>query len=152
MTKEEIFEKLQTEVKIRGLSPGTYKTYMRAIDLFLNWANKPYEDLEEIDFRNYLLFLINRGDLDINTINMYNAAVRFYLQVILEKNVNYRRTARLRKEHKIPPVWSMEEVRKFFSVIDNFKDRAIFINIYGSGLRISEICTLLLATEIACGP
>ena len=142
MTKEEIFEKLQKEVKIRGLSPGTYKTYMRAIDLFLNWANKPYEDLEEIDFRNYLLYLIDRGDLDINTINMYNAAVRFYLQVILEKNVNYRRTARLRKEHKLPPVWSMEEVRKFFSVIDNFKDRAIFINIYGSGLRISEICTL----------
>ena len=81
MTKEEIFEKLQTEVKIRGLSPGTYKTYMRAIDLFLNWADKPYEELEEADFRNYLLYLIDRGDLDINTINMYNAAVRFYLQV-----------------------------------------------------------------------
>ena len=81
MTKEEIFEKLQTEVKIRGLSPRTYKTYMRAIDLFLNWEDKPYEELEEADFRNYLLYLIDRGDLDFNTINMYNAAVRFYLQV-----------------------------------------------------------------------
>ena len=27
MTKEEIFAKLQTEVTIRGLSPGTYYTY-----------------------------------------------------------------------------------------------------------------------------
>ena len=63
MTKDEIFEKLQTEVTIRGLSTGTYYTYKRAIDLFLNWTNKPYEELEEIDFRNYLLFLINRGDL-----------------------------------------------------------------------------------------
>ena len=35
MTKEEIFEKLQTEVAIRGLSPRTYYTYKRAIDLFL---------------------------------------------------------------------------------------------------------------------
>ncbi len=35
MTKEEIFAKLQTEVTIRGLSPGTYYTYKRAIDLFL---------------------------------------------------------------------------------------------------------------------
>ena len=114
MTKDEIFEKLQTEVTIRGLSPGTYYTYKRAIDLFLNWTNKPYEELEEIDFRNYLLFLINRGDLTtayeeleeidfrnyllflINrgdlttaTINMYNAAIRFFLQVILEKDINY---------------------------------------------------------------
>ena len=63
MTKEEIFAKLQTEVTIRGLSPGTYYTYMRAIDLFLNWSDKPYEELEEIDFRNYLLYLINRGNL-----------------------------------------------------------------------------------------
>ena len=137
MTKEEIFAKLQTEVTIRGLSPGTYYTYMRAIDLFLNWSDKPYEELEEIDFRNYLLYLINRGDLTTATINSYNAAIRFFLQVILEKDVNYRRTARLRKEYKLPPVWSIEEVTEFLSVIDNIRDRAIFINIYGSGLRIS---------------
>ena len=30
MTKEEIFAKLQTEVTIRGLSPGTYYTYMHS--------------------------------------------------------------------------------------------------------------------------
>lgn len=142
MTKEEIFERLQTEVIIRGLSHGTYVTYKRAMELFFNWTDKPYEELEEIDFRNYLLYLINRGDLSTATINMYNAAIRFFLQVILEKDVNYRRTARLRKEYKIPPVWSMEEVAQFFDVIDNIRDRAIFINIYGSGLRISEICTL----------
>ena len=142
MTKEEIYEKLQTEVKIRGLSSGTNYTYKNAIDLFLNWSGKPIETLEEADFRNYLLYLIDRGDLSTNTINMYNAAIRFFLQVILEKDVNYRRTARLRKEYKLPPVWSLEEVKKFFSVIDNIRDRAIFINIYGSGLRVSEITTL----------
>ncbi|MBQ3760436.1 MAG: tyrosine-type recombinase/integrase, partial [Clostridia bacterium] len=97
---------------------------------------------EEIDFRNYLLYLINRGNLTTATINSYNAAIRFFLQVILEKDVNYRRTARLRKEYKLPPVWSIEEVTKFLSVIDNIRDRAIFINIYGSGLRVSEISTL----------
>ena len=133
MTKDEIFEKLQTEVTIRGLSPGTYYTYKRAIDLFLNWTNKPYEELEEIDFRNYLLFLINRGDLTTATINMYNAAIRFFLQVILEKDINYRRTARLRKEYKLPPVWSIEEVAKFFSVIDNMPSRFL----------ACRICTLL---------
>ena len=142
MTKEEIFKRLQTEITIRGLSPGTYNTYMRAIDLFLDWSDKPFEELEEVDFRNYLLYLINRGNLSTATINMYNAAIRFFLQVILEKDVNYRRTARLRKEYKLPSVWSIEEVTKFLSVIDNIRDRAIFINIYGSGLRVSEISTL----------
>ena len=142
MTKEEIYEKLDTEVKLRGLSPGTYKTYKSSIALFLDWTNKPYEDLEEIDFRNYLIYLVNRGDLSTSTINIYNASIRFLLEVILEKNINYRRTARLRKVFTLPNVWSQETIENFFSVIDDLRDRAIFLNIYGSGLRVSEIVNL----------
>ena len=70
MTKEEIYEKLDTEVKLRGLSPRTCKTYKNSIGLFLDWADKPYEGLEEIDFRNYLIYLVNRGDLSTSTINI----------------------------------------------------------------------------------
>ena len=33
-------------------------------------------------------------------------------------------------------------MERFFSVIDNPRDLAIFMNIYGSGLRVSEICNL----------
>ena len=83
MTKKEIFAKLQTEVTIRGLSPGTYYTYMRAIDLFLNWSDKPYEELEEIDFRNYLLYLINRGDLTTATIPSFNTVFGSIAMVLL---------------------------------------------------------------------
>ncbi len=39
MTKEEIYEKLDTEVKLRGLSPRTCKTYKNSIGLFLDWAD-----------------------------------------------------------------------------------------------------------------
>ena len=126
MTKDEIFKKLDTEVKLRGLSPGTYRTYKSSIDLFLSWVGKPYELLEESDFREYLIYLVNRGDLKRNTINMYNAAVRFLFQVLLEKDVNYRRTARLRKIFTLPTVWSIEEVQRFLNAITNIRDRAIF--------------------------
>ena len=93
MTKDEIFEKLQTEVTIRGLSPGTYYTYKRAIDLFLNWTNKPYEELEEIDFRNYLLFLINRGDL--TTFLKRTSTIAALPDCV--KNTNFRRFGALKK-------------------------------------------------------
>lgn len=142
MTKEEIFQKPETEVRLRGFSPGTYKTYKHSTNLFLDWAGKPYELLEESDFRQYLVYLISRGDLKGTTINMYNAAVRFLLLVILEKDVNYRRTARLKHVVTLPKVWTVKQVTQFFSVIHSIRDLAIFINIYGSGLRISEICKL----------
>ena len=142
MTKEEIWEKLATEVKLRGFSPQTFHTYKCNINGFLDWAGKPYEELDEEDFRNYLIFLINEGRIEKGTINNRNGSIRFFLVVILGKNINYMRTARLRGVTSLPTVWSKETVERFFSVIDHPRDLAIFVNVYGSGLRVSEICKL----------
>ena len=142
MTKEEIWEKLETEIKMRGYSPLTFGVYKSGISTFLDWCNKPYEDLDEEDFRNYLIHLTKEGRVKPSTINNRNGAIRFFLVVILGKNINYMRTARMRRVSKLPNVWSPEIVERFFSVIENPRDLAIFINIYGSGLRVSEICKL----------
>ena len=142
MTKEEIWEKLATEAKLRGFSPQTFHTYKCNINAFLDWGGKPYEELDEEDFRNYLIFLINEGRIEKSTINSRNGAIRFFLVVILGKNINYMRTARLRGVTRLPTVWSKETVERFFSMIENPRDLAIFVNVYGSGLRVSEICKL----------
>ena len=42
MTKEEIWEKLAEEVKLRGFSPLSYYTYKANITTFLDWCDKPY--------------------------------------------------------------------------------------------------------------
>jgi site-specific recombinase XerD len=105
-------------------------------------GRQAYEELDEDDFRNYLIFLINEGRIEKGTINNRNGSIRFFLVVILGKNINYMRTARLRGVTSLPTVWSKETVERFFSVIENPRDLAIFVNIYGSGLRISEICKL----------
>ncbi len=142
MTKEEIWEKLAIEFKLRGLSPLSYKTYKTNISVFLDWCTKPYEDLEEEDFRNYLIYLVNEERLRPATINNRNGSIRFFLVVILGKNVNYMRTSRIHHVSKLPDVWSKEEVERFLSVVDDPRYLAIFINAYGSGLRVSEICKL----------
>ena len=142
MTREEIWEKLKTEVKLRGYSPLTINTYKAGISTFLDWCDKPYEDLDEEDFRNYLIHIIEEGRIKPGTINSYNGAIRFFLVVILGKNINYMRTARLRGISKLPYVWSLEEVERFFSVIEDPRDLAIYTNVYGSGLRVSEIVNL----------
>ena len=78
MTKEEIWEKLETEFKLRGYSQKSIDTYKAGITTFLNWANKPYEDLDEEDFRNYLIHIIQEGKLKPQTINSNNSAIRFF--------------------------------------------------------------------------
>lgn len=75
MTKEEIREKPETEFKLRGYSQKSIDTYKAGITTFLDWANKPYEDLDEEDFRNYLIHITQEGRLKPQTINSKNNAI-----------------------------------------------------------------------------
>ena len=62
MTKEEIWEKLAEEVKLRGFSPLSYYTYKSNITTFLDWCNKPYEDLD--DFHPHIHCIVPGGGLN----------------------------------------------------------------------------------------
>lgn len=46
------------------------------------------------------------------------------------------------KKKRIPKYLTTFELTQFFSVIENFKDRLIFMLIYYHGLRVSELCNL----------
>ena len=74
MTKEEIWEKLKTESKLRGFSPLSLHTYKAGISAFLKWADKPYADgrkekimtLSAMGFiRRFLLHVLRKGFMKI---------------------------------------------------------------------------------------
>ena len=75
MTKEEIRKKPETEFKLRGYSQKNIDTYKAGITTFLDWANKPYDDLDEEDFRNYLIHIIQEGRLKPQTINSKKSVI-----------------------------------------------------------------------------
>ena len=75
MTEEEIREKPETEFKLRGYSQKSIDTYKAGITTFLDWANKPYGDLDEEDFRNYLIHITQEGRLKPQTINSKKSVI-----------------------------------------------------------------------------
>ncbi len=49
---------------------------------------------------------------------------------------------RCRDRRDFPAIMSKDEIVRFFSVIDNLRDKAMFETVYGAGLRRSEIVHL----------
>jgi len=49
---------------------------------------------------------------------------------------------RRRVHRELPSIMSKTEISRFFSIIDNLRDKAIFETVYGAGLRVSEITHL----------
>ncbi len=138
MTNKEVFTKAFDEIKLRGLSSHTIKDYLSKLHIFLKYhRERPIETMGEQEIREFLIHLIDTGKTS-GTINVYNSALRFIFGAVLGRNLNYQLIPRRRDYRKLPPIMTKTELVRFFSIIDNLRDKAIFSTIYGGGLRSSE--------------
>ena len=142
MTNQEIYKKIKEECKLRALSPTTQKDYEKSFRVFLRYHNeRPAIELGEPEIREFLLHLLETGRTS-GTVNVYNSGLRFVFGAVLDKTLNYQKIPRRRIHRELPRIMSKTDIAKFFSVIDNLRDTAIFETVYGGGLRLSEIAKL----------
>ena len=144
MSANNYMEKLYQDMQLRGYSEHTQDVYGRAVGKFLKYSGKPVEVLDEQDVRAYVLYLMN-GDLSKGSINTYQAAIRFFYGVTLNRSMNYLQMPRLKEDQTLPEILSREEMARLLEHCENPKHRAMFALAYGSGLRVSEICALRVA-------
>ena len=143
MTHRQALRKLLADMRLRGFRENTVESYNLPIMRFLNQCCKTdVMSLDEKDFRSFLLHLHKQGTLKPSSINQYNSAIRFFYEVTLEKDINYKRVPHSRKNKTRPEVLSIPELISFFNEINNPKHFAFYLNLYGSGLRISEMVSL----------
>lgn len=142
MTNEEIFTRAHDEFVLRGMSSQTEESYLCALRLFLRYyEERPLETMGEPEIREFLLHQISIGKAN-GSINIYNSALRFVFGAVLARNLNCRVIPRCRDRRDFPAIMSKDEIVRFFSLIDNLRDQAIFETVYGAGLRLSEIIHL----------
>lgn len=134
-------EKLYQDMQLRAYSGHTQDVYGRAVRSFLDFSGKSAESLNEQDVRNYVLHLM-RGSLSKGSINTYQAAIRFFFGVTLNRTMNYLQMPRLKEDKALPEILSRDEIARLLDHCENPKHKAIFGLAYGSGLRVSEICAM----------
>jgi integrase/recombinase XerD len=143
MTQSQTRKKFLQDMTLRGFSPQSIITYENHCKRFLDFTKAvDTSELTEGEFRTYLLHLIQREDLAPATINLSNSVVRFLYEVTLEKDINYKRVPHAKKPIRRPVVLTVEELHSFFEQVERPKQFAFFLNLYGSGLRISEMLAL----------
>ena len=133
-------QQLETELKLRGFSDKTVKSYLFYNNKFLLFTNKAPDAVTEDDVRGYLAYLIADRKKNSATVALVRAALKFYYDGFLKKGIVTLKTPKIQK--KLPTVLSREEVKKLIDGTPNAKSRLMLILMYSSGLRVSECCNL----------
>ncbi len=133
---------LETELKLRGFSEKTVNTYTRHNRLFLEAVKKQPDQVTEDDIKSYLADLMAVKKLSGKTVALKRAALKFFYDEILKKNIVNVKTPKTSKH--IPEVLTREEIKKLIDSAPTKKSKLIIKMLYSNGLRVSELVNLKL--------
>lgn len=135
-----ILDNLETELRIRGYSEITIKSYLRHNKDFLKYVNKPSKSITEQDVKKYISSLMTRKHKPAS-INLALSSIKFYFISILKKNI-FTEVKAPKIEKKLPTVLTKLEVRQLLNAPKNPKHKLLIELLYSSGLRVSEAVSL----------
>ena len=142
MTNEQLMQKMKEDMEMRGFSKYTKYSYTHQAKYTMEYFKKPMEEVSTQELREYLLkHLKEEKKLSERSVNYYNSVIRFMFEVTLDKVINRKQLPMYRKSKPLPKILTKEELVSFFNVC-NYKYKTIFMLVYGSGLRISEVANL----------
>jgi integrase/recombinase XerD len=130
---------LHREMKIRGFSSKTIKSYLYFnIDL-IKFANKSAKCVGQSDIKEYL-YQLNQRQLSNATLSVAFNAIKFYYSKILKRKFFLgKEIVRAKKAAKIPVVLTKDEVKLVLGAVTNVKHKLMLALLYSSGLRVSEV-------------
>jgi len=121
---------------------------MSTLKQFILWIDVRVEDVSHKKLLSYIDHLLSRR-LTAKTINCHLDSIRgFYNYLIEEEQVRMTQPVKhgyaLRLSNPLPRYIRDENVTRLLSVINNRRDRAIFLLMLRCGLRVEEVADLTL--------
>jgi len=139
-----LFKTMKVDLELKGYSSKTVEAYLRYTRNFLDYYQKPIEQLHTDEIRNYLHYLIVIKKCSHSYVNVNYSALKFLYKNTLNQQWNIDKIPRMKKEKKLPVILSKTEVKNILNATTNLKHKAILTTVYSAGLRISEVRNLTI--------
>jgi integrase/recombinase XerD len=133
-------ELTERELRIRGLSPRTRKSYLYYLQRYFVYKKI---GVDVVDVDNIKSFLENdeKRGVSAQVRNLTLNAIKFYYYSVIETR-NKIEIKSAKEYTKLPIILSREEIARLIDVVKNFKHKLLLGIAYGAGLRVSEVINL----------
>ena len=132
-------DKFIFELESRGRDQKTINKYVKNLESFAKHFNKHPKDLGIPQIKQYMHFMLHEKKYAHNTVNSHLAAIRFYYRNILFRYWYVDAVHQVKAPQKIPVILSEEEIAAMINNTNSLFYKAVFMLMYSSGLRQSEI-------------
>jgi site-specific recombinase XerD len=121
--------KLIEEIKLRGYSFQTGKSYISIVKNFLRSGKTPKE------------FLLSYSNKSRSTVRSVYFALKFFHENVLKEEFS-EKLPLMKRKLKLPVVLNKEEITRMIELTKNPKHKLVLMLLYYAGLRLSEVINL----------
>jgi site-specific recombinase XerD len=129
---------------------STLESSSTSIMLFLSFYGRSKRDLKDLERADLEAFIEHEQDrgMHITTVKTRMAFIIAFLHFLIEQNLMpataLKKSIRLKLPDTLPRAIALKDVRRLLSVIHNTRDRALFLLLLRTGIRIGEALGLTL--------
>jgi integrase/recombinase XerD len=130
------------ELQRRNLSPITTRIYLRAVEEFARYYNKPPDRLGPEHIRQYQAHLFTDRKLGAISVAQQLTGLRFFFCKTLKRPWIVEDTPVPKKPIRLPEILSREEVERLLQCADSPLHRIWLLILYATGMRREELIRL----------
>jgi site-specific recombinase XerD len=135
-------ERMRQDLTLRGLSQSTHDAYLSQAGAFLAHFRRPARELGPEHVRAWVLHLLTVLRRRPASVNQAIAGLRFLFGTTLNRPAVMQGIRNVRRNQGCPSVPSGRELEQLLSATSDLRHRALFMLLYGAGLRVSELVKL----------
>lgn len=138
------FENFVVKLKLMGVSPIRIKSLVSHNKKFLEIMNETPETIKEDDAKNYLTYLMNKGEKE-NQINKILSSLKIFYDDVNKKGIFSN--VKFEVVENLPHILAKEEVRRILDSVQDESHKLLLELMYSSGLRPSD-CVKLKTSDV----
>jgi len=135
-------ERMVKALQLNGKGERTQFMYARTVRMLTEFHHKSPDEITEEDLQNYFLYRKNISNWSAKTMQIAYCGIRFFYEQVLQREWRILRLLKAQKEHRLPCVLSIEEVRRLLSHVRTPHNHAFLSAVYSCGLRLDEALNL----------
>jgi site-specific recombinase XerD len=138
------FENFVVKLKLMGVSPIRIKSLVSHNKKFLEIMNETPETIKEDDAKNYLTYLMDKGEKE-KQINKILSSLKIFYDDVNKKGIFSN--VKFEVVENLPHILAKEEVRRILDSVQDESHKLLLELMYSSGLRPSD-CVKLKASDV----
>ena len=130
------------ELQRRNYSQTTVNAYLKIVESFAKYFDRPPDQLGPEEIRAYQVYLLKERKLGVRSVGHQTAALRFFFCKTLKRAYPIEEVPYPKAPRRLPTILTREEAVQLIDSASNLFHRAMLITLYSTGMRRAELCHL----------